>query len=172
MISLRNTVIFICAALIVIAFFLPWVNLQSKEMGMISSLLSGEKKDASLLSISAFEVPIMANSEESKLILMVARLFKPGIKDVDTKSYLIWVVPLSALIIVLLRLFLSGNKILNLVLGIIGCLIFAVAMYKLKTVDLAKPGLQVRIAVGVWLMLWAYLVIGITSVIEYLRLRT
>ncbi|MBN2483505.1 MAG: hypothetical protein JXD21_04815 [Candidatus Omnitrophica bacterium] len=151
-------------------FFLPWVDIQSKEMGMVSKLVSGKDPQGSLYAISGYDIPVMANSDESKLILMIARLFKPQVKDVDKKSFLIWLIPLSAIIIVLLRLGFQENKFFNIILGALGCLIFLIAAYKLNTTDLAKPALQVKIVIGVWLMLWAYFLIGITGCLEFVRI--
>ena len=122
--------------------------------------MTGKRQDE-IHAISGFDVPRLANSDESRLILTVAKIFKPDVKDIDKKSYLIWIIPLLAVAIFLV----------NMVFGVIGVAIFAVTVFKLKTTDLDKVVLQIKIGVGLWLILWSYLGIGIASILRFFALR-
>jgi len=145
--------------LICVGFFLPWVKVESKQIGSLTKLIVG-KEQKNMAAISGFQVPIMANSSESRLILTIAKIFKPGVKDVDKKSFLVYGVPVLGIMIFLLSVFFRQNKWINMALGILGLLIFSVAVFKIKTTDLEKAILQVRIGFGMWLILYSYLGLG------------
>ena len=156
-------------ALIAVAFFLPWASVDSQAVGKISKFISG-KEQVVIQTISGFKVPILANSSDARLMISIIKLFNPGITDADKKSYLIWGVPGLAVIILLVSLFLGKNKWVNLAYGLIGILIFAVAVYKIKTTDLDKIILNVNIESGLWLTFWGYLGIGLLGFLRFAQL--
>jgi len=159
----------ILAAIVIVAFFLPWVNVESAAVSAVSKVLTG-KGAAVVDNISAFDVPILANSSESRLIISIIKIFNPNITNADKKSFLIWGIPLLAMLIVIANRILGKNKIANLVIGILGVVIFAVALFKISTTDLDKLVIQVNIGIGVWLTLYAFLGMGILSVVELMQL--
>ncbi len=65
---------------------------------------------------------------------------------------------------------LGNNKWLHLAVGIVGIVIFAFAVYKIKTTDLDKLILQVTMGPGLWLTLWSYLGIGAVSILNFVQL--
>jgi len=142
--KLYNIVILILAILIIIAFFMPWVSVKSEQVGMFAKILTGKNQDV-VDNISAFQVPIMANSSDARLMISVIKIFNPDIKDIDKKSFLIWVIPILAVVIFIVSYFFGKNKWANLIVGIIGAAIFIVAAYKIKTTDLDKLVLKVEI---------------------------
>ena len=169
----------------VIAFFLPWVRLETTQatnifsqglalasvgagpVGFISGLFSGGKHGLGQ-NISAYQVPILANSNESTLIISLMQIFMPNVRDADKKSYFLWAIPLLAVVIAAAGFFLGGNKWFNLAVGMIGIVIFSVVTYKVKSVDLDKMVMKVSTGPGLWLTLWAYFGMGIVSVIAFL----
>ena len=151
---------------IVLSFFLPWVQVESKAVGTVSKILTGERQTL-ISSISGFRVPILANSPDARLMTSVIKIFNPDIKDADKKSYLIWSVPFLAVIMFVVGYIFGKNRWVNLVFGIIGTAIFLVAFYKIKTTDLDKLVLNVSIGSGLWLSLWAYLGIGILGFVIF-----
>jgi hypothetical protein len=160
----------VLAMLIVVSFFLPWVVLESGVVGGVTKILTGERK-AALQSISGFQVPVLANSAESRLTISVIELFNPGIKNADKKSYLIWVVPLLAVLICASFLFFGKNKWVSLICGIVGMAVFAVAVFKIKTTNLDKLVVKVAIGYGLWLVLYAYLGMGVVSLANFFALK-
>jgi hypothetical protein len=167
--KISKPVIGILVAVIVISFFLPWISVQSAAAGKVTELLTGKRQDK-IDAISAYRVPVMANSEESRLIISIIKIFNPKTQNADKKSYLIWVVPILAVIMLILNMVMGNNKWLNLVVGIIGIAIFAFAVYKIKTTDLDKLVLQVNMGPGLWLTLWSYLGIGVISILNFVGL--
>jgi len=168
--EIRKTIMAVLVLIIVVSFFLPWVSVESQAVGEVTKLLTG-KKQAAIDSISGFKVPVLANSEESRFMISVIKIFQPDIKDADKKSFLIWGVPLLAVIMLGLTNALKDNKWVRLAIGIIGVAIFAFATFKIVTTDLNKVVLNVKIGYGLWLILIGYLGIGILQIIEFLQLK-
>lgn len=154
---------------IFISFFLPWVSVESPAVGGVSKLLTG-KKQATIDSISGFKVPILANSKESRFMISVIKIFNPNIKNADKKSWLIWLVPGLAAVLFMLERFFKNNKWFYLAVGLLGTLIFVVAVFKITTTNLDKLILKVNIGLGLWLLLIGYLSIGLLNLIRFVDL--
>jgi len=161
--NIYKGLVLVLAIIIVAGFFLPWVNVESQQVGTFTKLLTG-KRQAMVDLISGAEIPILANSDESRLIISIAKIFYPRVTNVDKKSFLVLIVPILAIIIFLLALKLSKNKLTNLLIGIIGIGIFAFTLYKIQSTDLDKLVLQIKIGIGMWMILYAYLAIGLVSI--------
>jgi hypothetical protein len=159
----------ILVGIILIAFFLPWVRVESSHVGTVSKLLTG-KRQVAIAGMSGFQVPLMANSKESRLAISVIKIFAPKVKNADKKSFLIWFVPGLAVIMAVVCHILNKNKWVHLALGIIGCVLFMFALFKIMTTDLDKLVLNIKIASGLWLTLLGYLGIGIVQMISFVRM--
>ena len=168
MLGTQKTILITLIALIVVSFFMPWVNVESEAVGGVTKVLTG-KKQSKMASISAFQVPLLANSEESRFMISVIKIFSPNIKDADKKSFLIWAIPGLALLILAIKTLYKKNKWIDLVIGIICCAIFLVATFKIKTTDLDKLVLKVDIAYGLWITLLAYFALGLFSLTNFLK---
>jgi len=82
----KKKVLLVLVVVIVISFFLPWVSIESKAVGSVTKLLTG-KKQATINSISGFKVPILANSEESRFMITIIKIFQPDIENADKKKF-------------------------------------------------------------------------------------
>ena len=153
---LKKIIMIALVVLIVVSFFMPWVRVESPLTGGVTKILTG-KEQSVIDQVSGMDVPLMANSSESRFMISVIKIFNPGIKDADKKSWLILGVPGLSIVILLVSWFLDKNKWVNLGFGILGCAIFGVAVFKLMTTDLDKLVLKVSIAHGLWLLLLGYL---------------
>lgn len=162
-------VMLVFAVMIVLAFFQPWVETDILRAGKISQIIIG-KQEIFGLSISGYDVPVLANGPDSRLIISIIKIFKPQIANADKKSYLVWGVPGLAVLLFLLSLVLAKNKLVNLAIGIIGVAIFAAAAYKVTAIDLDKLVVTIRIGSGLWLTLWGYLGMGIAAFLRVLQL--
>ena len=169
MFKIYNVIMLVLTMLVIIAFFMPWVSVKSEQVGMFTKILTGKNQDV-VDNISAFQVPIMVNSPDARLMISVIKIFNPGVKDVDKKSFLIWVVPFLAVIIFIISCFFGKNKWVNLIISIIGAAIFIVTVYKINTTDLNKLVLKVEIGPGLWLTLWLYLFMGVIGFLRFLKL--
>jgi hypothetical protein len=164
--TVKNLVIIILAFVIFVAFFLPWASVGSPAASKLQKLL-GMKEQAPVTRISGYEIPVIANSKNSILAITVIKIFNPDISDADKKSYLIWIVPILAVLLAVFSLVLGKNKWVNLAIGIIGSLIFAIAMYKIKSTDMDKLLVRVVIEQGLMITLWSYLGIGIAGLAAF-----
>lgn len=167
--KIRSLISLVLVALIFVAFFLPWVHVESQAVGRIAQALT-RKPQAAMASISGFNVPILANSPDARLMISIIRIFNPDVANADKKSWLIWFVPGLAIIMFLLGLFMFNNRWFNLSLAVIGVLIFALGFYRITTTDLDKVVLNLRIGIGVWLTLWGYLGLGLLGLVNFLKL--
>ena len=156
------------AILIFVSFFLPWVDIQSQAIGKITRVLTGEQLPL-MQRISGFQVPILANRQDSKLMITLIQLFNPGVQDADKKSYLIWGIPLLGLVIAIANYIWGRNKWFNLAIAVSGIMIFAIAVQKLITADLDKMVMNVNIAPGLWLTLFGYLGIGLCGLAGFIK---
>jgi hypothetical protein len=164
-----SLLILLLAIIIFASFFMPWVHIESQVVGKVSKALS-IGQDATLKSVSGYDIPVLANGKDAKLMIQLVQLFNPGIKDADKKSWLIWLVPLFAVLIFAAGLALYKNRWFNIAIGVTGVLIFIFALYKIKATDLDKTLVNVRIASGLWLLLMGYLAIGITHIVNFVRI--
>jgi hypothetical protein len=158
----------ILAVIIFVSFFLPWMKVESPMVGTLTKVLTG-KSQSEITRISGFDIPILANGPDARLMISIIKIFNPNIKNADKKAWLIWSIPLFAIIIFLLSLAMMNKPWFNLAIGIIGILIFVIGAYKIKTTDLDKLVLNVRIAVGVWLTLWSFLGLGLTGTTNFIK---
>lgn len=168
--NLKKNVMLVLVIVICVSFFLPWITVESEAIGGVSKILTG-KKQATLDSISGFKVPILANSDESRFMISVIKIFNPGITNADKKSWLIWGVPLLAVAMYFLANAFKGNKWIKLGIGIIGIAIFVVSVFKISTTDLDKLVLKVNIGIGLWLIFVSYLGIGVLQILEFIKLK-
>ena len=157
----------IFTGVIVIAFFLPWIEIQSGAVGLVSKVVTGKRK-ATIEAVSGFRVPIMANGPDARFMIDVIKIFNPNIKDADKKSWLIWGVPILAVFLWRLFLVWGEEKWFLLGLGIVGVSIFAVGAYDIATTNLNKVVLSVKISVGLWLTLVGYLAMGLTGFVFFI----
>ncbi len=168
--GIKKNIMLVLVIVIVVAFFLPWISVESAVVGKVSKILTG-KTQATIGSVSGFKVPILANSEESRFMITIIKIFQPDITNADKKSFLIWAVPLLAVVIFLVSNSSKANKWTYLAFGVLGILIFAGATFKILTTDLDKVVMKVNIGYGLWLILFGYLGIGILQISEFLKLR-
>jgi hypothetical protein len=169
MAKIHKILVLVCVSAIVLGFFLPWAQVESKQVGAITKALTGKRQE-SVDAISGFKIPIMANSDESRLAMSVIKIFNPGVENADKKSFLVWLIPILGLVILGLTFSLETNRWVNLAIAILGIAIFAVALYKIKTTDLDKLILQIKIGIGLWMILWGYLISGIAGAARFVLL--
>jgi len=167
---MKNKLMLALVVIIFISFFMPWVSVSSDVAGSIAKLITGKEQAASI-SISGFQVPVLANGKESKMVISVIKIFQPGITHADKKSFLIWIIPFLAVAFYFLSNTFKDQKWVKLGMGVIGIAIFAVATFKIMTTDLDKVVLKVNIELGLWLILIGYLGIGIIQITDFIRLN-
>ncbi|MDP8212744.1 MAG: hypothetical protein P9X22_05565 [Candidatus Zapsychrus exili] len=170
MISIKKALMIAIVIIIFIAFFLPWINVESAAVGGITKLLTG-KKQALIDSISGFDVPILANSDESRFMISVIRIFAPGVKNAGAMSFLIWLVPGFSLAMLGLSTYFQKNKWVHVALGAFGVVIFSAASFVILTTDLDKLVMKVNIQYGIWILLLGYLAFGVLEIYSFFKVQ-
>ncbi|MBM3250448.1 MAG: hypothetical protein FJZ09_06410 [Candidatus Omnitrophica bacterium] len=163
-------IISLLAAVVIMAFFMPWIRVESEAMGFFNKLFGG-KKGAQVESISGFRIPIIANSEESKMMIDIIMAYDPDAKDPSKRSYLVWLYPTLALMILFFSLAFPRNSWVNLGCGILAALVFGFGMYKVMNADTNRTQfMTLTVGPGVWVTLWGYLAIGIAGLFKFVSL--
>ena len=156
----------IIASIIFVSFFLPWVRIEPGQMGMLKKFFAG-KQISRLASVSAFQIPVMANSKDRRLIIKIIEGFNPDIKDADKKSFVLWAIPVVAITCAAASVFFTKGLWAHLVLGIIGFGVFCAGIFKILTADFSRFSVRVTIAEGAWIALSAYLAMGVVALIRF-----
>ena len=163
-----KTVLTVCVVLIVISFFLPWVDVGSSQVGAVSELFTGKRQEK-ITSLSGVQIPVLANSDKSKLAITIIKIFNPRIKNADKKSWAVFLLPIIALLIYSSVYYFPKNKFFHLLWGIVGVAISLGIAFKVAITDLDKLVIQVKIGVGLWLIIGCYIIIGVMSFIQFGR---
>ena len=160
-----NAAISVLCIVIIVSLFLPWVGASSKQAGIFTKALTGKRQEG-IARISGIQIPIMANREEARLTATIAQVFSPGIENVDKKSFLVLLIPLLAVVFMILNIAYGKKRWTNILFCAIGITIFASALFKIITTDLDKIVLQIKIGIGMWLILYSYLAIGVIGALR------
>ena len=181
----------ICAIAIIHGFFMPWAKASASATKVAKSLISqasGPLADSPFAgkfirgfnsttekiselgditvktAVSGYDIPTMINRKSSQIaIALAATMFKDA-KDLDKKSYAVYLLPIFALVCVGLAIFGLKNKIAVMVMAVLGGGISIGGLYNLMTVDLSKLPIQISIERGLWQTMYAFLLICIIGV--------
>ena len=70
--------------------------------------------------MSGYQIPKMVNDKTTKVALSLVQVFVKDAKDIDKKSYLVYLLPLFAIICSLLAALGLKNKIYVIIMAVIG----------------------------------------------------
>ena len=123
----------ICASLIVLAFFLPWVDL-------------------GFISFSGYSLPILVNSVGS-----IAQAFDENIQSSNYKIYLVYIVPLLACLVLFFNYLNKPVKNISLASGLVNIIGF---VYHLIT---QSDGSISMYGIGIWITLLASIIMILST---------
>ena len=182
----------IAGAIIVVSFFMPWANVVVSVTGVSKELTGIAQKDlggtpiagrvidkleavtdtiASFgdvkikTSVSGYDIPTLVNSKTSKVAISLTQIMFKSAKNVDMKSYLVYLLPLLGIACVLLSLLGLKNKIFVVPILIISGIIAFVGLYNLHTADFTSIALKMRIEGGLWNTMHAFAFIFLIGII-------
>jgi len=156
------------AAVPVICFFLPWASVELKPVNFLNKLFNRHAK-TEIVRISGFDIPCMANRESSKEVQSVVKVFVSDAENADKKSYLVWFVPIMAIILACLTRPAAKNTTLAICVGVAGVVIFLAATIKILVTRIDNMAMTVHISPAFWLTLLAYLALGILNIHQYMH---
>ena len=173
--------------LIIISFFMPWAKIATSVTGVSKEVTSklkgtpfagkflkeidkattaiGEVGDISIkMSVSGFNVPNMVNSKTSKVAISLMEILTKSNKNLELKSYAVYLLPLFGLICVALSLVGSKNKIAVIAMLVLSGAIGVVGLYNLSTIDVSSIAVKVTIEKGLWYTMYSFLFIFFVSI--------
>ena len=179
------------SAIIIMSFFMPWAKVQasvtkaSKELtgyadkelgdspfagkfikkldevtGAISTMGDVEIKSI----VRGYKIPALVNSDSSKVALSLAQVLFKSAKGIDKKSYLVYLLPIFAVICAFLVIIGLKNKLYILLMTIIGGAISIGGLYNLLTMDLSSTIVKISIERGLWYTMYAFLLIFLVGI--------
>jgi len=190
--TIFTALIAIAACVIIVSFFQPWAGVKTSVTAVSKELTDkadGELKDTPLAGkfikkfsaitdqiaglgdieiktqVSGYNVPRMVNSDISKVALSLAEIMFKSTEGLGWKSYLVYVLPVSAVLCVFLVIVGAKKRIALIMALLVSGGISLVGLYNLHTMDLGTIAIKVSIASGLWNTMHAFLFIaGVTLV--------
>ncbi len=190
--TIFTALIAIAACFIIVSFFQPWAGVETSVTAVSKELTDkagGELKDTPFAGkfikklsnitdkiadlgdieiktqVTGYNVPRMVNSDTSKVALSLAQIMFKSTEGLTWKSYMVYVLPVSAVLCVFLVIVGMKNKIALIVAFLVSAGLSLVGLYNLHTMDLGTIAIKVTITYGLWNTLYAFLFIaGVTGV--------
>ena len=170
-----------------IGFFLPWAKLEliketqlekqfassarralAKSFG--ASKPSRPKQAKSLPTIptrvSGFQIPILANRKNVKVITDLTALFTKKKEEVGLKSYAVYLVPGTALLVGMLLTVWGASRPVVIGAGVLCAAVAGTGFWTILTTDLKSMSL--RIEWGLWISLLAYVGLAFAALVSSL----
>ena len=182
------TMVIAASAVIVYAFFMPWARVATSVTG-ISKELTGTVEGTPIAgkivgkldvitgaiaglgdveiktTVRGNQVPALVNNETSKVALSLAQIMFKSAKDVDKKSYLVYLLPLFGIICAVLAVAGLKSKICVAIMLIIGGIISIGGLYNLYTMDIQSQIVKISILNGLWYTMYAFLFIFLVGIV-------
>ena len=186
-------VLVILAALIILrAFFMPWANVKAsvvkvaekvtesvkwplKEVPIAKEVIKDVEKVTGFISelggidlkttVRGYDIPNMVNRRTSKVALSLSEILFRSPKDLDKKSYLVYLLPVFAIVCSGLALMGLKSRWPIIVMSVISGAISIGGFYNLKTANFSNLYVHIVIEKGVWYTMYAYLLIFIIGII-------
>jgi len=182
--------VYVAGAAIIIAFFMPWATIATSAMG-ISKQVTGALSETSFggkfakeldkatdalsemgdvtikNTVSGYQIPKMVNDETSKVAISLAQMFFEDAKDLDKKSYLVYLLPILGIACALLAFF-GREKIVYIIpMVLLSGITAVVGLYKLYTTDVSSLAVKISIENGLWYTMYSLLFICIVGIIWF-----
>jgi hypothetical protein len=150
---------------IVLSFFLPWFSVEQIQTGALKRVFTEE--GVAILRLSGFNIPLQANGDNSNIILNLAKLFSPGLREFADKSWLIWLLPLVALSINWLSKKFKNSLIFNLCIALFGFTASLTAGYQVMNLNLKNLICRVELSGWFWIILLSFFMIGVLGLLRF-----
>lgn len=154
----------LCVLCVVVAvcFFQPWVSVEMKAVSALNHLF-GNKGRTEMTVISGYDIPRMANTQSSRLLINIVQQFNADAKDADKKSYLVWLVPALPFVLLGATWLARRRRAWAAAPALIFLGAFGGALYGIFTTELDGLATAVHIKPGLWVLLYAYLAAGLAN---------
>ena len=189
--KILSALIIVTAAVIVISFFMPWARVSISAMG-VSKELTG-KVDSTLKDtpfagkvvnklqevtdtlssigdiklktrVSGYSIPVLVNEKSSKVAISLMQILFKNTKDLDIKSYLVYLLPICGIFCAIAGILGYKNKIYILAIIIVSGVISIIGLYNLYTAHLENVAVEITIMDGLWLTMYGFLFIFLVGI--------
>jgi hypothetical protein len=142
----------------------PFASKFIKQLDRATSAM-GEMGDIEIKSaVRGNQIPAMVNNKTSKVALSLVQVFFKDAEGIDKKSYLVYLLPLFAIICAALAALGLKNKLYIAIMALIGGVISIGGLYNLMTMDISSAVVEISIAKGLWNTMYAFLFICLVGI--------
>lgn len=182
--------VIICSIVVIVSFFQPWAKAAvsvTKVAGTLTetadTTLKGSPFAAKFIAgldtatkaiggmgdievktaVSGYDIPTMINKKSSRIAISLAQTMFKDAKDLDKKSLLVYLLPLSGLLCIVLTVIGLRSIVPVIVMAVLSGVISIAGLYNLMTANLSNNVMQISIEHGLWQTLYGFLWIFIFS---------
>jgi len=169
-------------------FFLPWARLDlhrglttkrleamndlTRNLGRVTvkirrgtQTISGELPRLSDIprEVSGAQIPMLAHQPNAQVAVALLALFTPQQQNIERKSYAVYLLPVVALLCGVVVTYWGSRAIVCVSAALLSGLVAGVGFWKLLTVNTQTLFVAITIGPGLWLSLWAYVVLAVAA---------
>ena len=189
---LFTSLVLVASAVTIIAFYMPWATVATSATGIskgltgalsgtpVASKVVGELDkvtdvisdfgDISIKStVRGYQIPIMVNDKSSKVAISLAQIFFKDAKDLDKKSYLVYLLPILGIACGLFAFLGRKNKVFIIFMTLLSGTVAVGGLYNLYTLDVSNLMVKIVIQKGLWYTMYSFLficIVGIATLLE------
>lgn len=161
--------IVLAALVIIVSFFRSWAKVTTSSFvdtaEKIANIFGQKLPNVDIkMTVTGYSIPQMANSQNSKAALAVIETLSKSSKGLGAKSYLVYLLPLSAIACIALALAGLKKKVFIIGMSVLSGLIGGVGLFNLSTVNTDTLITKITIGSGLWNTMYAFLFIFLIGV--------
>ena len=181
-------VVVAACVVILMSFFMPWAKVNVSAVGVSKELeasaagtpfaskwVGSLKKATSALGdigdikiktmVTGYSIPTMINQKKSKVAISLMQIMFKSVENLDIKSYLVYLLPIFAIICAILAVLGQKMKLYIIAMLVISGTIAIAGLYNLLTMNVSSVAVKITIGKGLWLTMYSFLIICLTSAV-------
>lgn len=185
---LFGALVCVASVVVVVSFFLPWATVSVSAIGVSEGLiesLAGTPVAGKILgklssvtdaisnigdfsvknTVSGYQIPVMVNDESSKVAISLAQMFFEDAKDLDKKSYLVYLLPVLGVLCALLAFIGGKNRFFIMLMVLLSGAVGIGGLYKLITLDVSSLMVKITIMEGLWYAMYSFIFICVVGIV-------
>ncbi|GAG52501.1 unnamed protein product, partial [marine sediment metagenome] len=115
--------------------------------------------------VSGYNIPVMVNNKTSKIAIVAAQIIFRSAKNLEVKSYLVYLLPLFGIFCGAAAILGLKNKLYIILALVLSGGVSIAGLYNLYTTDLSSLIINVSIAKGLWQTMYAFLFIFFVNIV-------
>ncbi|OED38219.1 hypothetical protein AB834_01055 [PVC group bacterium (ex Bugula neritina AB1)] len=157
-----NITFLFCFGLMIRAFFLPWVQVESSLLNQVAQSIVS-KKEVTMISVSGYDFPKVFQTKGVKVLNLFSEIFFGKKNYISIKSYAVYAIPFVGTCVFFLFLFGDASLKKNYLMAVALAWIFSFFLaYKLWLLGPKIPSF-LEIAYGLWACLGSIAGMGLCA---------